>query len=474
MLIHNHNIMKKVYRIFTLLISAFICTLTSAEIRMPAVFGDNMVLQQQSEVAVWGWASSGKKVSVVCSWDNKTYTTQSNAKGEWKLMVKTPAASFKPYNIIVSDGKAINLKDILIGEVWLCSGQSNMDMPLKGYKNQPITNSAEDILNAANNNIRLFQMKKNAAILPQEDCEGEWLIAAPESVADFSATAYYFGIRLYSFLNIPIGLIHTSQGGSKVECWMTPETLKKYPDIILPDETTEIQRSQTPTVLYNAMLHPITGYGIRGAIWYQGESNVSNYKEYGQKFTDMINEWRNLWNIGNFPFYFTQIAPYNYGNINSAYLREAQQKCQQIPNTGMAVLMDADSPYCIHPPKKKDAGDRLALWALAKTYNRNVVYKSPEVSKVEIQGQVVVLSFDVENNTGLTSYNKEIKGFLVAGKNKRFYPAIASIDGNKVFVLSPQVLEPAAVRYTFDNISQTEIFSINGALPVSSFRTDDW
>ncbi len=467
--------MKRCYRILFLQIGLFISLFSYADIKMPAIFCGNMVLQQQSNVAIWGWARPISNVKITCSWDNKIHRVSSDKKGKWKIQVQTPKASFTPYSVIVSDGKAIKLNNVLIGEVWVCSGQSNMEMPMKGYKSQPITNGAEDIMNSANKNIRLFNMKRNAATTPQDDCEGEWTVANPETVAEFSATAYYFGRKLFKFLNIPIGLINASQGGSRIETWMTPDILKDFPNVKIPVVNDVVSRSQTPTVLYNAMIHPIQGYGIKGTIWYQGEANVNNYKEYEQMFAKMIGEWRKLWNIGDFSFYYVQIAPYKYvGTQNSAYIREVQMKSQKISNAGMAVVMDADSPECIHPPKKKDAGERLALWALAKDYNKKIQYKSPSVMNVDIQGQLVILTFDVEDATGLTSFGKDIKGFYVAGQNKRFYPAVASLNGNRIVIVSAMVGQPVSVRYAFEDTSATEIFSVDGNLPISSFRIDDW
>jgi sialate O-acetylesterase len=445
-----------------------------ADIKMPAMFCDNMVVQQQSEVAIWGWAKAKAAVRVTCSWNNKTYKVGSDENGKWKTLIQTPKAGFTAYFITISDGKSITINNVLAGEVWLCSGQSNMEMPMKGYKNQHIANGVEDIQNSTNNNIRLFTLKRNATTTPQEDSEGNWSIADPETVAEFSATAYYFGRKLFKTLNIPIGLINSSRGGSCIETWMTPDALKDFPNIKIPTVDETVSRIHTPTVLYNAMIYPIQGYGIKGAIWYQGEANVNNYKDYEQMFAKMIGEWRRLWSIGDFPFYYVQIAPYKRNGTNAAYLREAQMKSQQIPNTGMAVVMDADSPDCIHPPKKRDAGERLALWALAKDYGQKLPYKSPSVANVQIQGQVATLLFDGDKSTGLTTYGKEIKGFSVAGQNKRFYPAVASLNGNKVVVVSAMVDQPVSVRYAFDDTSGSEIFSVNGNLPVSSFRTDDW
>jgi sialate O-acetylesterase len=225
------------------------------------------------------------------------------------------------------------------------------------------------------------------------------------------------------------------------------------------------------------MLYPVVGYGIRGAIWYQGESNREEAQLYVKMFDQMVRGWRDIWEVGEFPFYYCQIAPFNYGGgLNSGYIREAQAQGLLTPNTGMAVLMDAESPFCIHPPKKKDAGERMALWALAKTYGMEKIhYRSPEVKSIDFEGRLAVVTFELfGSGPGLTTYGKEILKFQVAGKDKRFQPAKAALAGNKVYLFSPSVAEPVAVRYCFDDTSATEIFSVEGNLPVSSFRSDDW
>lgn len=451
----------------------------NAEIKMAAIFGDNMVLQQQSDVAIWGWAKANTTVRVTTSWNKKNYSTKSDGKGYWELKVKTPTASFTPYTVTVSDGKAITLNNVLIGEVWICSGQSNMEMPMKGFSNQPIEGGPEAIVTSTNPNIRCFTVKRASTSAPQEDCEGTWEMAGPATTPNFTATGYYFGRLLNRALNVPVGLIHTSWGGSRIEAWMTSSSIQSViADVEIPATDADIKsRNGTPTVLYNGMLHPIVGYGMRGAIWYQGESNRGEPDRYVELFDKMVREWRTLWNVGEFPFYYCQIAPYNYGGgLNSGFIREAQAKgMKTTANTGMAVLMDSESPDCIHPPKKKIAGERMALWALAKTYNMDGVhYRSPEVESVTMEGRVAVLTMDIPGNPGLTTYGKEVLQFQVAGNDKRFYPAKAAVAGNRIFVFSPNVEKPVAVRYCFNDTEATEIFTVEGNLPLSSFRTDEW
>ena len=448
-----------------------------ADIKLPAIFGDNMILQQQSQVAVWGWSKANATVSVACSWDKKTYNAKSDANGAWRVKIATPAASFTPYTLTISDGKAVTVGNILIGEVWLCSGQSNMEMPMKGFRNEPIADGGEAIATSANNGIRCFTVNKISKASPQDDCIGNWEIASPQNTPNFTATGYFFARLLNQALNVPVGLLHSSWGGSRIEAWMTANSLKDIPEKPIPASDADIKiQNGTPTVLYNGMLHPVLGYGMRGAIWYQGESNRDEPALYVKMFDAMVREWRNLWGIGEFPFYYCQIAPYNYGGgTNSGYIREAQAKGMvTTPNTGMAVLMDAESPNSIHPPKKRDAGERMALWALAKTYGMEKIhYRSPEVVNIEIEGRLAILTFDVAE-PGLTTHGKEIMNFTIAGKNMSFCPAKAACYANKVYLFSPLVAEPVAVRYCWDDTSATEIFTVEGNLPLSSFRTDDW
>ena len=449
-----------------------------ADVKLPAIFGDNMVLQQQSQVAVWGWAKPNVNVSVTGSWNKKTYNAKSDAKGYWRVKIETPAAGFTPYTLTISDGKTVTIGNILIGEVWVCSGQSNMEMPMRGFRNEPIEGGPEAIATSANPGIRCFTVRKMSKAAPQDDCTGAWEIAGPQTTPGFTATGYFFARLINQTLNVPVGLIHTSWGGSRIEAWMTPNSLKDIPEKPIPASDADIKvQNGTPTVLYNGMLHPILGYGIRGAIWYQGESNRDEPALYVKMFDAMVREWRNLWGVGEFPFYYCQIAPYNYGGgTNSGYIREAQAKgMTTTPNTGMTVLMDAESIGSIHPPKKRDAGERMALWALAKTYGmEGMHYRSPELKSLEIEGRVAILTFDLNENPGLTTHGKEILNFRIAGKDKRFFPAKAAYSGNKVFLFSPSVAEPVAVRYCWDDTSAAELFTVEGNLPLASFRTDEW
>ena len=453
-----------------------------AEVKLPAFFSDGMVMQQQTNANLWGTATPKKQVTVVTGWDNKQYTTRSDDKGEWKLSVVTPKAG-GPYTLTFNDGKVTTLNNVLIGELWVCSGQSNMEMPMKGFKNQPVEGANMDILKSKNPDLRLFTVKRNAAFEPQTDVAGTWQEAGPVSVRDFSDTAYYFGRLLNEMLDVPVGLIVASWGGSACEAWMTPEWLKAFPDAKIPRKPEDIKsKNRTPTVLYNGMLHPLIGITMKGVIWYQGEDNTNRPATYADMFSALINGWRSEWKQGDFPFYYCQIAPYEYALITeegkepvqSALIREAQSQVEhRVPNTGMAVLLDAGMEKGIHPAKKKIAGERLGLLALTKTYGvEGVVSESPYYKSMEVQGDTVIVSFERADMWIAGKNCFESKLFSVAGEDKVFYPAKAWIVRSKMYVKSDKVPHPVAVRYAFDNYVDGDVFC--DGLPLSSFRSDNW
>lgn len=470
--------MKKVYFSFTTFIIIFLISSGNlfSQPKLPSIFGDNMVLQQQTDVAIWGTATNNSTVRVTTSWNKKSYTAKAGSDGKWKLKVSTPSAG-GPYEVSVSEGKTVTLKNVLIGEVWVCSGQSNMEMPVKGYMNQPIIGSNEAIATSENPKIRLFTVTKATNLIPQDDFTGSWKLCDPENVSQFSATAYFFGLMLNKALDVPVGLVNTSWGGTRIEPWISEDGIKKFDFVTLPDKNqTGTLSPQTPTVLFNGMINPMVGYGIRGAIWYQGESNRNEPDKYLKLLPGMVENWRSLWGVGEFPFYYVQIAPYNYGltGLNSAYLREAQLKAASvIKNIGMAGTMDIGEEFCIHPADKKAGGDRLAYQALVKTYGKKgFAAEGPVLKEMKIEGQMVKLTFDNSVN-GLTSFGKELSCFEVAGANKMFYPAKAFFSGGGVVLISQYVSTPVAVRYAFKDFIIGDLFNTEG-LPASSFRTDDW
>jgi sialate O-acetylesterase len=444
-----------------------------ATIKLPAIFGNNMVLQQQTDVAIWGTAEANAIVKLMSSWNNKSYTTKAAADGRWQLKVATPRAG-GPYTVTISDGKPLKLENVLIGEVWFCSGQSNMEMPLKGYMNQPVIGSLEATVNAPASTMRFFTTAKATSGSLLDDCKGSWEICNSETASEFSATAFFFGRTLHKILNVPIGLIHSSWGGTAIQPWMSADACKTF-DFIKDTAVTK-NPPKASASLFNAMVNPIVGYGIRGVIWYQGESNRPEPENYEKMLPGLIQDWRNRWKLGDFPFYYMQIAPVGKNNMppNSAYLREAQLKAATaIPNIGMACILDIGEQTNVHPAHKEVGSNRLAYLALSQTYQvKGISCLSPKMKAMTIKNDTARISFSDAPN-GLTSFGKPLSNFEIAGADKVFYPATAVIVRDGVIVKSDSVRMPVAVRYAFKSFVTGDLFGVNG-LPVSSFRTDDW
>jgi sialate O-acetylesterase len=471
--------MYKSFLLLALSVAAFIGA--SAKVKLPALVGSNMVLQQKADVRVWGEAKPGAKITISATWSKQRWSTAADKNGRWSTFIKTPAAG-GPYELTVTDGQPTVLTNILVGEVWVCSGQSNMDMPLSGYWNLPIKGSNDVIANSIQNKtIRLFNVKHDFSAASKADCSGDWQESSPRSVAWFSATGYNFGLYLNRALNVPVGLISSCWGGSFVEAWMDRETLGQFPDVdYTAIEKESVKPESKPTVLYNAMVKPLTSYTIKGVIWYQGESNTFNNSTYKNKFSSMISLWRKQWGQGDFPFFYVEIAPYNYGTpLEGALIREAQYKIMaELPNVGMASTNDLVPEYDkdnIHPNDKPSVGKRLAYWALAKCYGYEdgLAYMGPSYKSMEISGSKVTLTFNgAEQGFGVEG---EIVGFEVAGDDKVFHPAKASIlsSDRKILLESAEVAKPVAVRYCFKNYSRGNLYNLKG-LPVIPFRTDDW
>ncbi len=455
----------------------FAATPIFADIKLPAIFGSNMVLQQQTDVPIWGTADKNATVKITTSWNNKKYSTKATDDGRWKLKVSTPSAG-GPYSLKISDGKALTLENVLIGEVWLCSGQSNMQMPMKGYNNQPITGSTDAVLASTNPNLRLFTVSLNASLTPLDDFKGKWDVSNPETASGFSATAYFFGRMLQNTLGVPVGLIASSWGGTMIQPWMSEAGCQEFEFIKMVTDTIIFKKNQSkaPTALFNAMINPMVGYGIRGAIWYQGESNRAEPENYQKLLPAMIKDWRTKWEVGDFPFYYVQIAPHGKSDLfpSNSYLREAQLKASTaVPNIGMACALDVGEQFNIHPANKEATSKRLAYLALSQTYNVKGIYPfSPEFKAVTFKNDTARVTFD-KAPLGLTAYGKELSLFEMAGADKVFYPAKATIIQNGIMVKSDSVPQPVAVRYAFKNFIVGDLFGTNG-LPVSSFRTDDW
>jgi sialate O-acetylesterase len=441
------------------------------QLRLPSILSSGMVLQQHDAVNLWGWSGPGEKVYVSTSWDNQTDSTTVSNGATWKLKIHTPAAG-GPYSITIRGKNSILLENVLIGEVWVCSGQSNMEMSY----NWGIKSMATDVANALNNKIRFFQIPKSTAPYPQDDLKGQWVVCDSNTIKSFSAAGYYFGRQLNQQLNVPVGLINTSWGGTPAEVWTPRESIESKG--VLKAAATKLQSNpwwpSEPGVIFNAMVAPITNFNIAGSIWYQGESNTINNATYEQLFTSMIDDWRKAWHK-EFPFYYVQIAPYKYGNNNAgALLQEQQFKTMRHPNVGMVVTTDIiDTVTDIHPKNKKEVGQRLANWALAETYHvPGLVYKSPVFKSAEMQKGKMLLSFDNAPN-GLMAKDKIVSGFYLSGADENWVRADAKLEKGKITIWNKQLKEPMYIRYGFGNTIIGNVFSAEG-LPVVPFRSDNF
>lgn len=459
-------------------------TSTWSLIRLPAQICDHMVLQQQCKVRLWGWATAGARVKIVPSWSKVKYTTTANDKGRWEVEIQTPEASFTPQTLkIKGDDTQLTLSDVLIGEVWLCSGQSNMEMPLNGFNCQPVEGSNEAIARSGRyrHAIRFVTIPKHGAPTPQDSVAGSWQTCTPETARWFSAVGYFFGRELYEMLHVPVGLINCSWGGSHVEGWMPANLLKRYRDIgaMQPGDPTP-QKWDTPAIMYNGMLHPIAGYTVRGVLWNQGESNVGQHQAYPTLFKAMAEHWRSLWGNTALPFYCVEIPPYSYGDVNGtqgALLREAQHEAVRMADhCAIICTNDLAHPWQtedIHGSRKLEIGQRLAYAAAAREYGLSAIsWRSPELDKVSYEGAKAVLSFKYAEG-GLSPHEK-LEGFEVAGGDGIFRPAQAHEDMGKLIitVTAPQDMGAIqAVRYNFKNFSIGRVHSLSG-LPLVPFRTD--
>ena len=453
-----------------LILSLFTLSL-KAKIRLPNILSSNMVLQQQSTTKLWGWATAAERVKVTTSWDNKTIETRADGNATWKVDIQTPKAG-GPYTITLQGENKIILENILIGEVWVCCGQSNMEYDY----NRGITMVKEDFDKISKLNIRFFNVPRTTSKTPQDDCDGNWTACDSNTLKSFSAVGYYFGKYLNQDLNVPIGLISSNWGGTPAEVW-TPENLVES-NTILKDAATKNEPTPwfpiTPGYAYNAMIAPIANYNIQGVIWYQGESNTKAPASYAELIDTMINAWRKAWNK-EFPFYYVQIAPFKYEKYNiGALVREAQTKNLSIKNSGMIIISDlVNDTLHIHPPNKKSVGLRLANLALGETYGiKKGVYKSPLLKSFKVNGSNIIIDFD-NAETGLMFTGEKPKEIFIAGADRIFFPAMIKIKGEKIIVSNKAVKTPVAVRYQFSYSGIGNLFSKAG-LPVGPFRTDDW
>lgn len=442
-----------------------------ADIRLPNILSSNMVLQQKSNTKLWGWALPGEKIKITTSWDNQTIETTTDGNANWQTGLKTPLAG-GPYTITLQGQNKIVLENVWIGEVWICSGQSNMEW---NY-NSGIKSLKEDFAQLSKLNIKLFNIPKTTSKTPQDDVNSTWTVCDSNTIKKFSAVGYYFGKHLNQDLNVPIGLINSNWGGTPAEVW-TPEQLIENNAVLKGAATKKAPTAWWPVApgyTYNAMIVPLINYNIAGAIWYQGESNRDAPASYTELINTMLGAWRKAWNK-EFPFYYVQIAPYKYERYNlGALVREAQTKNLSTPNTGMVVVSDlVTDTLNIHPANKKDVGLRLANLALAETYAiKKTGYKSPVFKSFTVDKSTAIIEFDYAE-TGLMIKGEAAKEIFIAGTDKRFYPAKVKIKGNKIIISNTEVKIPVAVRYQFSNAGIGNLFSKEG-LPVAPFRTDNW
>lgn len=490
---------------------AFTASVLSAEVRLPKIFCDNLVLQMGSRLPVWGWADPGEKVTVWLG--SQRAQTVADARGRWQVELE-PVAAGGPLDFSVAAGNMIRLKNVVAGEVWVAGGQSNMAMQVSGSKN-----AGEEIVAADYPDIRLFQVWARKAASPLEDLEPRpenaqavysWTPASSETVGRFTAVGYYFARELHNRLGVAVGIISSNWGGTTAEAWTSRETLTGNPALVSilenwPDYNNdeswlaeqyakfaeELRKARAegkeeplyfnqPSVLFNGMIAPLVPFAIRGVIWYQGESNVFRANQYRDLFPAMIHDWRARWGRGDFPFLFVQLANFEAGaGSRWPELREAQLRTLELPNTGMAVATDIGEANDIHPRNKQEVGVRLARAARALVYREKIAYSGPVYESLKVEGSRVRISFQ-HTGQGLIAGrgDAELKGFTVAGADKIFRPAQAIIEGTEVVVASAEVSAPVALRYAWrDNPEEANLYSLtqDGAqLPASPFRTDDW
>lgn len=482
-------------------------TLSLAEMSLPAIFGNHMVLQRQQINPVWGRAAAGQVITVRIN--GQQMTTAADLDGRWKLnLMPMPAGG--PYTLEVSGQQTIRFTDVMVGEVWLCSGQSNMQWPLAQSDGADL-----EVFTATSSQLRMISIPEVGTQQAQEDFKGQWQLSDAEVAASFSAVGYHFGQRLQRALGVTVGLIDNAWGGSAVEAWIPREVLDNHPryrnflkdwdakaaaytDVQhaacvaqweawlageregeAPRWPTDLRYGQgRPANLYNGVLHPIIGYGMRGVIWYQGESNAARAEQYAHLFPLMISTWREQWQQGDFPFYWSQLADFTAELEGAqqeswwAELREAQTKTLDLPNTGQAVIIDCGEGRDIHPRNKRTVADRLVRHALAKTYGYNLACESPRFAELTLRDAGVEVRFEHVSSGGLYAFDvAAVKGFDLAGADGIFHWASAQIIGqDRIFVMHPKITEPTALRFGWADNPVFNLFDRNG-LPVTPFRT---
>ena len=481
-------------KILTILAFSALAISSQAKVRLPHIICDNMVLQQQTDVRLWGWSQPGKSVKITTSWSNEAVSAKADKNGKWLVKVRTPKASYTPLNITFDDGEPLTISNVVAGEVWVCAGQSNMEMPVKGFGMCPVKDYNHWVIESANHaGVRSVKIPSVMRTDPQEDAQCEWRVCSPKTVGEFSATGYFFARLMHSALDIPIGIIEANKGGTRVESWLTKENLQKYTSD--PTDSAAIAQ-KWPTDYHRSLLwgngtfNPILNYTVKGILYYQGCSNVGDPgDQYSERMKLLVEQWRSQFGLGEIPFYFVQIAPWAYddGDVNGisgALLREQQWKAAQIiPNSSLVCINDLVYPYeysQIHPAQKQPVGERLAYTALHRDYGfENVLYKSASFKDMKIKNDTVFIH--LQDNYAADAPFEQMEGFEVAGEDKVFHPAQArhfwqpggGYWDEAIMIVCPEVKKPVAVRYCFKNFQIGNVK--NGAnLPLFPFRTDNW
>lgn len=451
-----------------------------ASVTLPDIIGRGMVLQQNSNARLWGWSDAGATVKVTTSWNEANYEVRADEQGKWSVAVATPTASYDKYSVTIADADGVvAIDDVLVGEVWFCSGQSNMEMPLNGFWTQPVEGSAQAIAYSGQyrGKIRMATIAKTAAVTPADNVQGEWKDSCPANARWFSAVGYYFAVALNNLLDVPVGIINCSWGGSHVEGWLPREELVKYDDVDLTQAGNKAVREwDQPMIMYNGMLHPLIGYTVKGFLWNQGESNINQHETYPQRLARMVEIWRDLWGQGELPFYSVEVPPYSYGDvngINGALLREAQHKAMELTaNSGIVCTSDLSKPYeaeDIHACMKQPIGERLAWMAAVRTYGiEGIMCDSPTFDSMEVDGNSALLHFN--NADGGFTPNRNLQGFEVAGDDGVFYKADAVAIDRDIRITCDNVSRIAEVRYCFRNWMPGKVHSTDW-LPLVPFRT---
>ncbi len=473
-------------KLLTIAFLAFFCMAAEAKIVLGGLFTDGVVLQQNTKAAIWGTASPGAQVSVSPSWNGTAYKCKADADGKWKVFIDTPAGSYKTHSLSVKgDGTSLKINDVLAGEVWMASGQSNMEMPMRGFFNCPVENAIDFIsAPAAVNKIRMFNVPKAQSYEPVEDIQGQWCGASSSTVPEMSATAYFFALELNQVLDVPVGIISAAYGGARVESWLPKDILETYPDEDLSREAIEAMQDYVrPYLAYNAMFTPVKGYTVKGFIWYQGCSNVGKHEQFPERMATLIDHWRKQWGDADakLPFYMVEIAPYRYKPAstisNAALLRQAQHEvAATVPNCGIVVTNDLVESYemdNIHPAKKQEVGQRLAYLALNRDYGHNrIACYSPtalECIAMKDSNEVGVVLSHCDN--GLSRW-MEIEGLEVAGSEGVFYPvtyAYFEWESRVLRIRSEFVHDPCEVRYGWGDFKPGNLKNAEG-LPVAPFH----